>query len=179
MPKLKLMPRKVDVPTPEMVRFYHQRTGRHIQAVRRHLLTLSDWYDVDKQLVLQRCENHDLTKFSISEFTPYTYLTWQKKMEAQNKSFVLGSAVQVKINAAVVHHYKHNSHHPEYFSSAEDMEFIDMMEMVADWAACSEESGTPLLGWYKDVCVKDKRWAFSHKQLRHIRSLIDIFKERL
>lgn len=41
------------------------------------------------------------------------------------------------------HHYKVNRHHPEHFENGvNDMNLIDIIEMVADWAAASKRSDT-------------------------------------
>lgn len=47
-------------------------------------------------------------------------------------------------------HFKHNSHHPEHFSSPEDMERIDIMEMCCDWHARSTQYNTNFLPFIKE-----------------------------
>ena len=46
-------------------------------------------------------------------------------------------------------HWKHNSHHPEYFENVEDMSELDIMEMCCDWHARSQQYGTDFLSFVK------------------------------
>ena len=42
-------------------------------------------------------------------------------------------------------HWKHNSHHPEFYDNPEDMTRLDIMEMVCDWYARSLQYNNDLL----------------------------------
>lgn len=40
---------------------------------------------------------------------------------------------------AIQHHYKHNSHHPEFYENGvEGMSLFDVLEMLLDWKAATE-----------------------------------------
>ena len=43
-----------------------------------------------------------------------------------------------EMGTALEHHYKNNSHHPEYYDNGIlDMSLIDIIEMLADWKAAT------------------------------------------
>lgn len=48
------------------------------------------------------------------------------------------------VQEAVLHHYRHNRHHPEYHGGIENMNLIDLLEMLADWKAASEMQGSTI-----------------------------------
>lgn len=50
---------------------------------------------------------------------------------------------------AIKLHWKHNSHHPEFFNTHEDMKRIDIMEMCCDWYARSMQKGTDFMKYVK------------------------------
>lgn len=43
------------------------------------------------------------------------------------------------IKPALDHHYANNCHHPEHYKNGvDDMDFIDLVEMIADWKAATK-----------------------------------------
>ncbi len=55
-------------------------------------------------------------------------------------------------------HWKHNSHHPEYYKTPIDMSKLDIMEMCCDWHARSTQYGTDFLEFVKNR--QDDRFHF-------------------
>jgi hypothetical protein len=45
-----------------------------------------------------------------------------------------------EIRPIIIHHYKHNSHHPEFYGRVgiNGMSLLDLIEMFCDWKAASE-----------------------------------------
>lgn len=41
---------------------------------------------------------------------------------------------------SIAHHYATNRHHPEYHGGIYKMDLIDLVEMIADWAAAADGS---------------------------------------
>jgi hypothetical protein len=78
-----------------------------------------------------------------------------------------------KIDQAVQHHYKSNSHHPEYYDSPSDMTKKDIIEMVSDWGAMSRELGGSLNEW----ASKHMR-GFSKDQKELINKCVDILENK-
>jgi hypothetical protein len=45
-----------------------------------------------------------------------------------------------RLRGALTHHYKVNRHHPEHFpNGVNDMTMVDLLEMLADWKAATEQ----------------------------------------
>jgi hypothetical protein len=52
---------------------------------------------------------------------------------------------------AIQHHYKANSHHPEFYDNGvEGMSLFDVLEMLLDWKAATERRRTRR-GWNRDT----------------------------
>ena len=48
-----------------------------------------------------------------------------------------------RLGEALEHHYKNNSHHPEYYENGiSGMSLLDIIEMLMDWKAASERHAT-------------------------------------
>lgn len=62
---------------------------------------------------------------------------------------------QPKVDCIKIH-WKHNSHHPEFYENPEDMTKLDILEMVCDWYARSLQYNTDLL----DFAYKRQRDRF-------------------
>lgn len=102
----------------------------HVNNVRQKL------YKVVNDL-LDRALRHDATKFESPEKESYDNhtdkLRWLEYGSQEYKD------VLEKMRPAIIHHYGHNSHHPEHYSNGIDgMNLLDLIEMVADWKAAKE-----------------------------------------
>jgi hypothetical protein len=86
--------------------------------------------------LLQRGENHDLSKMSPEEvdiFADYT-----SKLKACTYGSDEYKANLAAMKPALDHHYSKNRHHPEHFSNGiQGMTLIDLIEMICDWKAAS------------------------------------------
>ncbi len=176
---------------PEKEEWFEKRTKQHIYLVRKAANEIVRKYPEFKELI-QRVQHHDETKFEEPERTPYVYLTWDKKIEKETGKKAKATPESLE---ATYHHVIHNAHHPEYYvKNREEIDFqkedrdsleraidvsampdLAVAELVADWAAMSEELGTSLRGWYESK--KDKRWKFSQHQEELIDKLLKLFKE--
>jgi hypothetical protein len=90
-------------------------------------------------------EAHDDSKFSEEEFEPYA-----------QKWFGDGKKTP-EYEAAWVHHYSTNKHHPEFWLG-EDMPYIYILEMLCDWGSFSMKSGdlNELSDFYYNKARDDK-----------------------
>lgn len=89
--------------------------------------------------LFQRAVVHDNSKFSPEEYEPY------EEAFPELQKYAYGTeefkAALRKIKPAINHHYKNNSHHPEYYEAGiSQMDLLDLIEMVCDWKAASERS---------------------------------------
>ena len=136
--------------------YFLDRTKKHISLVQKSVKKIVEEYPEFSNLI-KKVKKHDQSKFEEPELTPYISLTWRKK--PGNSDNTKGLLSKEKENEASLHHIKSNSHHPEcHLENKEDanidsedrdkskkcvdvslMPDIDIVEMVADWQAMSEE----------------------------------------
>lgn len=76
---------------------------------------------------------HDKSKFSKYEWAPYRdffHIKDETTFEARKYAF----------DCALLHHYRLNDHHPQYWDGRE-MPFVCVREMVADWIGAARAQG--------------------------------------
>lgn len=176
---------KVNPTQEEKIEFFHNRTNKHKALVEKYVKIIVEKYPEYRQ-VIEIAKNHDNSKFEEPEYTPYIDLTWNK--------FHNGIDSNPYFNQATLHHILNNPHHPEYWNPDEanvnpknrdeslksinvsEMSDESIVEMVADWAAMSEELGqNNPRGWY-DKC-NNVRWTFSDEQNTLIDKLLSAIEE--
>lgn len=147
-------------PTAEMIAFFEQRTWEHIQRVRRYLELLAGVTDHAIEL-RQRAHLHDMSKFEEPERLGYIWITDYYRHHRRGHKYQYPAGVQPIAEAAKLHHYRTNRHHIEFHASPADMTDVDLMEMVCDWTAMSQEFDEPnasAYGWARKVL--STRWKF-------------------
>jgi hypothetical protein len=180
----------------EMSDHFYKRTKFHIDLVKKYCERISNEFEGSDE-ILERGENHDLSKFEEEELIPYVYLTWRYKCKDEGVEFVTSEELEEAIHKATEHHVLNNRHHPEFHSSrkeeiinredrdappkeiidATSMSALDIAELVADWCAMSEERGNTPKDWAnKNI---DVRWKFDETQQAFIYDLIDAIWEDL
>ena len=107
-------------------------TLRHIHRVRDHLNTVV-------ACLLERGRVHDASKFSEIE-KPILDRIYPKL-----RGLSYGSPPYVALVKeawpGLLHHYKHNSHHPEHHEEGiAGMDLFDLVEMFCDWKAAAERN---------------------------------------
>lgn len=96
--------------------------------------------------LLKRGTLHDSSKFDTAEFIRLASILKSKKCFL-DANYKLSST---EINA-IEHHWKHNRHHPEYFTNpSEEMTELDLLEMVCDWFARSIQYGTEFIPFIEE-----------------------------
>jgi len=179
----------------KMFYWFFERTERHITLVQKYCKRLSLLKDLEG--ILERGEDHDMSKFEAEEAEPYMWLSWWHKSKAESKStFEMPEDIKNRIKEATLHHILSNRHHPEFHQErkvdllnnedrdkppkrivdATRMENLDIAEMVADWCAMSEEKGNTPVEWAEaNVNI---RWKFTEQQTLNIYKYIhSIWKE--
>lgn len=160
--------------TPQMKLFYYERTKKHIERVIQNLMKIAKTTNIDTVKLLERAKKHDLSKFKDPELKPYIWLTEYYRCKNKKIPFQYPEGVKEETEKAWTHHKEANRHHPEYHNSPKDMTTVDIAEMVADWAAMSQEYNNDLKEWVdKNV---NKKWHFTNKQTKLIYNLIQIFE---
>lgn len=166
---------KIQDPTKEMFDFYKKRTKDHIDRVIKNMHTIAEERDdLNKVELMSRGKEHDKSKYSDKEYIPYVWLTWWYKEKNEGRKFEYPEGVEDDIKKAAKHHVMTNLHHPEAHSSPKKMSDIDISEMIADWAAMSQELNNSLKEWAdKNV---GKKWKFDKDQVKLIYDLIGLFE---
>lgn len=124
--------------------------------------------------LLKRASYHDISKFENDE------LLCLSSIPANEKAFKNPNIEMTDTEAALIQlHWKHNSHHPEYYDNYKDMSDLDMLEMVCDWHARSVQFKTDFLDFVKTR--QENRFHFDEDQFSYIYKYCEIldklFKE--
>lgn len=168
-------------PTPKMVSLFRERTHDHVQRVRSNLKRIAKVYSkrvidqpyINPEDLFRRGILHDKSKYSDFERIPYVWLTWYHYKKNKGEDFQYPTGVEKVVKKATKHHVLTNRHHPEYHAKPTDMTYADLAEMVADWAAMSQELGSPLKPWVKENL---SRWDFKYEDKKFIRELVNLLR---
>ena len=160
-------------PTKEMIEFFEKRTSDHIKTVQNNIKTIiKNRNDIDKNDLLKRLKDHDQSKYSSKERIPYIWLSWWHKEKNAGRKFEYPEGMKEKVKKAAKSHIVINKHHPQAHSSIDKMSDVDIAEMIADWAAMSQELKDDLKAW-TDKSVK--RFKFNKEQTKLIYELLELF----
>lgn len=174
-------------PTQEMIDFFEKRTKEHIDRVKKFCKKIDELFPGRFDGIISRGEEHDASKFNEPEYTPYLFITWDYKCKDDGVDFDLPKEISDKMDEASHSHVTSNKHHPECHCGVEKakrgekngemidgtkMTDLDIAEMIADWAAMSDEKDEPGPKGWADRNV-NKKWKFSDDQTDLIYELID------
>lgn len=178
--------------------WFKKRTNAHIRRVRKFAKIIEDSDPEKYRGLVEKAKDHDQSKFKEPQRTPYIALTWQHKWDDYKSYKAPGIIPDKAINDATLLHITTEEHHPEYWTNQKDgdllnsedrdaapKEMIDatkmsplaIAEMVADWAAMSEElgQGSPRRWADKKVNI---RWKFTPEQKKQIYDLISLLEKK-
>ena len=160
-------------PSKEMLVFYEKRTKEHIDRVKNNIRKIiSARKDLDSKALMARAKIHDKSKYSDEEYVPYVWLSWYHKEKNAGRKFGYPKGIKDKIKKSAKRHVTINRHHTNFHSNIKNMTDVDIAEMVADWAAMSQELDNSLREWADDNV--GGRWKFSGEQTKLIYDLVDI-----
>lgn len=165
-------------PTEEMWNFFNERTKKHIDRVAKNLKKIAiereDLTPKELDEIHKRIFSHDNSKYSKEEKIPYVWLSWWHKKKNEGETFKYPEGIEEKVRKATKHHILVNKHHPEAHNSPKDMIRVDLIEMIADWTAMSQELNNSLKEWAdKNV---NKKWMFTKEQTKFIYDIVRIFE---
>jgi len=111
----------------------------------------------DKRKLYWRGLKHDFSKYGWFEARHYAWIIFNLK------GSTFGTEDYKKrlegIQPAVKHHYKNNSHHPEYYKNGiSDMSENDKLEMVCDWCAAVKRHKDGDI--FKSIDINQKRFGY-------------------
>jgi len=181
----------------KMEEWFNKRTKKHISLVEKYCKKINDFDEDRFGEIMEIVKTHDQSKFEEPEYTPYIYITWKYKCEADGKDFEIPEDMLDKTIEATEHHISdpRNKHHPEAHNKKKTglinkndrdakpeemvdgtkMKNINIVEMVADWCAVSSERGSNPKDW-ADSNV-NIRWKFNDDQKDLIYEIIDAIWE--
>lgn len=136
-------------PTREMIEFYLRRTKEHIARVASNLMLLAKVTGYEQELA-ERARVHDASKFGPEEMMPYVWLTEFHRCRRDGEAFAYPDGIEPQVERAVHHHVTSNRHHHQFHDDPNDMTEVDLIEMVCDWTAMSQEfdqDGGSARGW--------------------------------
>lgn len=166
-------------PTPEMVAYFECRTREHIERVRRCLMVMASLTKHEDELN-ERARIHDASKYGPEERLPYIWLTEFHRCRRLGKPFSYPEGMEERVRSAVDHHVTTNRHHPEFHTDPNDMTDVDLIEMVCDWTAMSQEfgqDGGSARGWAdKTIGI---RLPLSESRRRFVYEMIDLLDAKL
>lgn len=163
----------------EMEEVFVARAKLHRSLVKKNLLMMQGYLGLSKELLHKTADLHDLSKYESSERVAYIWMTWMYHCKSEGISFQYPIDIEAVVQQGWQHHITHNAHHPESHADLNQMSFLDIVEMVCDWTAISQEN-TPnnpsAMAWAIDNL--DKKWNFSDLQKKLIFSTIEELDKR-
>ena len=87
----------------------------------------------DALALARRCSSHDHSKLDEEEIKCFTQLP----KEGHNKK--PNGILTEEQKKLIETHWSKNKHHPEYFNDYHEMGEVDILEMVCDWSARSDQ----------------------------------------
>ena len=109
----------------------------------------------------ERGRIHDASKFEPVERIPYIWLTEFHRCRHNGKPFNYPNGIEKLVRKAIDHHITTNRHHPEFHADPNDMSEVDLIEMVCDWTAMSQEfgqDGGSARGWADRTIANHQKW---------------------
>lgn len=151
--------------TEEMERLFIARLNLHRDLVRNNLILMAGYSNLSFELLFDRAEQHDISKFKHPERIAYLYITW--KYHHNISSYP--ESINKQIEHGWLHHIQNNRHHPEAHQNINKMTELDIVEMVCDWTAIAQENdgnNSSCMSWAMENI--DKKWCFSSVLKSHI-----------
>lgn len=168
----------LDLYTEEMYDYFIERTHRHIMRVRNNIdIILNNYNGLCKRRIEQIKQDHDISKFSKEELDGFVLLTHKYRLDQSDikDDFKFVDNHNILIRNAWEHHKQNNPHHPEHFGCMEDMGLYELIDMVCDWAAMSQELNNGLRSWF--LKVRQEKFKFTNQQEFTIDKLIKCFPD--
>lgn len=108
----------------------------HQHKVQKNIYTLC-------QVLLKRAENHDKSKLEEPELSGWKTMDKEPRYPYGSEEYL---DKQERFKWVFEEHWKNNRHHPEYFGGFLcEMNLVDIIEMICDWAAFDYMTSTDAL----------------------------------
>lgn len=146
-----------------------RRTVSHIHRVQENALRLCIVWDKELELsrediqqFMHNVMKHDQSKFSQEQFEAYIELTkYYDERRNGNPTYQYPEGVAEKVEAAIIHHYNNENHHPE-IANGGTLKWgkLNVLETVCDLQAMAQEFG-------EGTCRKYYEEVWKKKQAKH------------
>ena len=132
---------------------HDSETLKHVNEVRQNIWTLIKELD-------HRAQIHDASKFEEPERSIFAENTSKlAKTEYGGEEY---KKLLEEVKPAIEHHYSKNTHHPEHWPNGiNDMDLMDLVEMLADWAAATKRNKNGNI--HKSIEINTERFGISEQ----------------
>ena len=138
-------------------------TELHIAQVRQNM-------DAMIHDLTARRNVHDASKLVDPEKAGFD--EWTPKLRALTYGSDEYKAALSQMGVFLAHHYENNDHHPEHHSAGiNDMNFMQIMEMLADWKAATMRHADGDI--QKSLEINVKRFGLSEQVAQLLRNTVD------
>ncbi len=136
-----------------------------VEIIKAHIGRVGDNMTCISQNIMQRGIVHDKSKLEDFE------LPYHKELIEEFGKHPFGSVgydeTKKKLGPAINHHFKHNRHHPEHFvDGIEGMNLLDLIEMLCDWKAATQNHPTVPGNMHRSMELGIKRYNISPQLAR-------------
>lgn len=144
------------------------KTMRHIETVRNYL------GEVIKEFV-DRQSRHDQSKLESPEVEAFEIITEKLRGLTYGSEEYKSSLREQK--PAIEHHYKNNSHHPEYYLNGIDgMSLFDLIEMICDWKSAGLRHADGDI--YKSLDINKDRYKITPQLYEILKNTVDLLEKK-
>jgi len=140
----------------------------------KHIKTVSTLMSGAAAELLRRGQIHDQSKLEDPEKADFDRMTpILKDLKYGTAEY---AASLKELDKALQHHYKHNSHHPQFYENGvNDMDLFDLMEMFLDWVAATQRTeGGDIL---KSIEINKERFGLSDQLAKIMVNTVERFTE--
>lgn len=110
---------------------------RHVWETLRHKVWVARYMFGFAFRLMWRAVIHDTSKFSCAEAPTFARATPRRKYLTYGSPEYMENLE--RLDSALEHHYRHNSHHPEHYNEGvQGMDLLDVVEMLCDWRAAAK-----------------------------------------
>ncbi|WP_064199079.1 DUF5662 family protein [Brevibacillus brevis] len=133
-------------------------TSEHVGGVLEHKRQVGIELNKFTSELFRRAVEHDFSKFSDEEMNVFEQVTPKLKRLTYGSDEYKAQLEEIK--PALDHHYKNNSHHPEFYKDGiEGMNLMDVVEMLCDWLGAVKRHDDGNI--FKSIKVNQIRFGYS------------------
>jgi len=146
-----------------------------IRETVKHICKVGEFLSLFAKKLYDRSIYHDRTKLEYPESEGFANFT------SCLASTTYGSdeykQLLKKLESTLIHHYKHNRHHPEHFTNGIDgMNLVDLIEMFCDWKAATlrHDDGDLI----KSIIINSGRFNMTPQLVSIFLNSVNLFEEK-